>query len=129
MLERAIARFSPKTSAAPPRTLTIASDGRWFDAGDGVRVDLGRRGSLRRILLALVAHRLSHPNEGMKQSELVAAGWPGERVLVDAASTRVRVAIASLRQLGLRSVLLTRDDGYVIDAHVSVERVASPQPP
>lgn len=129
MLERAIARFSPKTSAAPPRTLTIASDGRWFDAGDGVRVELGRRGSLRRILLALVAHRLSHPNEGMKQSELVAAGWPGERVLVDAASTRVRVAIASLRQLGLRSVLLTRDDGYVIDAHVSVERVASPQPP
>ena len=97
ILLRAIDRSAPKPSTAPPHTLKIASDGRWFEA-DGARVELGRRGSLRRILLALGTHRLTHPNEGMKLSELVAAGWPGERVLVDAASTRVRVAIASLRQ-------------------------------
>jgi hypothetical protein len=41
--------------------------------------------------------------------------------LVDAAATRVRVAIATLRQLGLRSTLLTRDDGYVIDKNTRVE--------
>jgi len=40
--------------------------------------------------------------------------------LVDAAATRVRIAIATLRQLGLRSTLLTRD-GYVIDKNTRVE--------
>jgi hypothetical protein len=123
MTKRAIERFSPRASALPPRTLRIASDGRWFDVGDGTRVELGRRGSLRRILTALAEHHLKHPNTGMKQAELVIAGWPGERVLVDAAATRVRVAIATLRQLGLRSTLLTRDDGYVLDANTPIEIV------
>ncbi len=119
MTKRAMARFSTQPSV----TIRIASDGRWFDGGDGPRVELGRRGSLRRILHALAQQRLLHPDVGMKQAELVSAGWPGERVLVDAAATRVRVAIATLRQLGLRSVLLTRDDGYVLDASARILRV------
>jgi len=97
-------------AARPPSVLRVERQGRWFEI-DGARVDLGRRGALRRILVALATRR----DRGLKQSELVEAGWPGERVLVDAAATRVRVAIATLRQLGLRALLVTRDDGYVLE--------------
>jgi hypothetical protein len=41
-------------------------------------------------------------------------------VLFEAAQTRVRVAIATLRKLGLRGVLLTRDDGYLLDPQIAV---------
>ena len=58
---------------------------------------------------------------GAPVDALVAIGWPGERVLVEAAATRVRVAIATLRRHGLRQVLLTRDDGYLIDPAVRLE--------
>ena len=95
--------------------------GSWFEVDGSARVALGRRGSLRRILAALAAKRVEAPGRGLKQSELATIGWPGERVLVDAAATRVRVAIATLRRLGLRSCLLTNDDGYLLDAAVQVD--------
>jgi predicted ATPase len=107
---------APKTIA----TLRVDRNGRWFDV-HGERVELGRRGALRRILVALVEARFESPDRGLKQADLVAAGWPGERVLALAAATRVRVAIATLRQLGLRSHLLTRDDGYVLDTLAPLE--------
>ncbi len=120
MAKRAVERFASST-ATMSRTLRVAKDGRWFEIGDAPRVELGRRGALRRILAALAEHHEVHRDCGLKQTDLVSAGWPGERVLVDAAATRVRVAIATLRQLGLRSTLLTRDDGYVIDKNTRVE--------
>jgi len=98
------------------RILRLDRGGAWFAVDGGPRVDLRRRGALRRILAALATRR----DQGIKQAELAEIGWPGERVLVDAASTRVRVAIATLRQLGLRSLLITRDDGYALDAQLEL---------
>ena len=116
MARRAVERAHPTYL----RTLRLARGGRWFEV-EGARVDLGRRGALRRILVALAERHAASPARGIGQEELVAAGWPGERVLVDAGATRVRVAIATLRRLGLRSMLLTRDDGYVIDPSARVD--------
>jgi hypothetical protein len=64
----------------------------------------------------------AHRGEGnpLGVPALAEAGWPGERILVEAAATRVRVAIATLRKLGLREVLLTRDEGYLIDPEVDL---------
>jgi predicted ATPase len=121
MAKRALERARSCTPGrATPRTLVVAKDGRWFQVDDGPRAELGRRGPPRRILLALCARHAKHPNEGIKLSDLVGVGWPGERLLFGAASTRVRVAIALLRQLGLRSVLMTRDDGYLLDSAARV---------
>jgi tetratricopeptide (TPR) repeat protein len=93
----------------------LAADGAWFGMNEQTKVDLLRRGSLRRILAALVQAHRAHPGTGVDQQALLAHGWPGERLLTEAASTRLRVAIATLRRLGLRDVLLTRDDGYLLD--------------
>ena len=105
--------------ASSSRVLQVATGALSFSLGD-VRVDLGRRGAPRRILQTLVAE---HGGRGraLDVAALAEAGWPGERILVEAAATRVRVAIATLRKLGLRDVLLTRDEGYLIDPGVAIQ--------
>ncbi len=81
----------------------------WFDAASG---QLVRR------------RRLTAPGEATGWEALLAMGWPGERVLAGAAATRVRVAISTLRRMGLAGFLLTRDDGYLLDPRASVVRAA-----
>jgi predicted ATPase len=113
MLERALA--AKDTGDA----LVVGPEARWFLAG-AKRVDLQRRGAMRLLLLALVRQRLERPGVALRQGALLSAGWPGERVLAEAGSKRVRVAVSTLRRLGLEGVVVTRDDGYLIDAKVSV---------
>ncbi len=117
MLERSIIA---NDNAVVAPLLTTADDGTWFELGGGARVDLRRRGSLRKILRALARHHGQAPDTALDRDALLAQGWPGEKLHPDAASKRLRVAIATLRRLGLRDVLLTRDDGYLIDPAVAV---------
>lgn len=100
------------------KVLEVARGALSFAIGDD-EVDLSRRGAPRRILEVLVKE---HGGRGraLGVAALAEAGWPGERILVEARATRVRVAIATLRKLGLRDVLLTRDDGYLIDPDVAI---------
>jgi hypothetical protein len=43
-------------------------------------------------------------------------------VRAEAGFARVRNALATLRKMGLRDVLVTRDDGYLLDPAVAVRR-------
>jgi predicted ATPase len=104
----------------PQPGLHIGKDAAWFALEGGPRVDLRRRGALRRILVALVERHGKGAASALDQETLVERGWPGERLLPDAASTRLRVAIATLRRLGLRSVLVTSEDGYLLDPAATV---------
>jgi hypothetical protein len=49
---------------------------------------------------------------------LVKATWPGERILPQAALSRVYVTVLMLRNLGLRTILVQRDGGYLLDPNV-----------
>ena len=95
--------------------LEVSPDGVWFRVGAGHRVDVAKREPLRRILAHLVARREDAPSRAVHAEELTAAGWPGERMVAAAASNRLRNAIATLRRMGLKNVLLTRSDGYMLD--------------
>ncbi len=96
-------------------TLSVGSEGRWFSLPGGDNVDLYKRHTLRRILWRLVEHQRTSPGKGLELDDLFRAGWPDERVVRTAAANRVRVAVTTLRKLGLRDVLLTHSDGYLID--------------
>jgi hypothetical protein len=122
---RMLVRALDRADRAGVATLEVEETGLWFAAAEGARVDLGRRGALRRILRALAVGHSTHPDRGLPVEALIAEGWPGQRVLVEAAATRVRVAIATLRRLGLRAVLLTREDGYLLDPRARVAMRAS----
>lgn len=113
LLERAV-------GASSPPALVVASDGATFRVREEAPVALGRRANLRRILVALAKHRLERPGAALAADVLLARGWPGERVLAEAGGTRVRVAIATLRRLGLAPFLLTDQDGYLLDPRVGV---------
>lgn len=100
--------------------LRVAADGSWFETEEGGRADLGKRPSMRRIFAELVKHHAQAPGQGIATPAMIEAGWPGERILPFAAATRVRVAVSTLRRLGLRSFLITREDGYLIDPHARI---------
>lgn len=122
-------KASEAETEASPRapdasSLKIARDGTWFTVGSEARVDLRTRFALARVLQALASSRASSPEGTVSLDALVAAGWPGEKLLADSGANRVYVAIATLRRLGLRDVLERREGGYRLAPEVSIELVA-----
>lgn len=105
------------------RPLQVGEASRWFEVAGRPVVDLARRGPIRRILDALVELHLSGDEKALDVNTVVAVGWPGENVPTEAGATRVYTAIRTLRRMGLEGVLLTRDEGYLIDPKIAVLRV------
>jgi predicted ATPase len=103
------------------RVLLVPAGAEWFSL-DGARVDLARRGPMRRMLDALVEARLAHPGAGIPWHELFEAGWPGHRIRPEAIQPRVYTAVWSLRRLGLEGALVNRDDGYLLDPSLETRR-------
>lgn len=103
--------------ASPPTHsyLVMASDGRWFTPPAGERVICGRRPVMRRMLVALARTHIGRRGGSMAGSDLVAAGWPNERMGAESARRRLQVMMSRMRELGLKSVLQTTDEGYRID--------------
>jgi hypothetical protein len=98
----------------PGESARIADDGTWFETANG-RVDVARRGAVRRILAALATRRATSPGEALGVDDLFSIGWPGERIPYESQVRRVYTAIWTLRTLGLDGLLLTRDEGYLLD--------------
>ncbi len=108
-------------SAPGQRSLVIGEDGATFQLPEGDDViDLARRAPLRRLVLALARHRVESPGEALGLDDLLEAGWPGEHIAHEAAVNRLHVALATLRKLGLRTVLLTGERGYLLDPTVPI---------
>jgi hypothetical protein len=84
-------------------------------------VGLERRRSLALLLDRLAAER-TNGGGTLGAAPLFAAAWPGEKAIASAAAHRVRVAVATLRKMGLRDLIVTTPDGYAIAAHQHVVR-------
>jgi hypothetical protein len=89
-------------------------------------VSLERRRPLARLLDCLVAARQESPGGAIPWSDLVEAAWPGERIIAHAGVHRVRVALSTLRKLGLRDLLITTPDGYALDRSCPIFRAEEP---
>jgi hypothetical protein len=92
-----------------------------FVTSQGITVSLAQRRVLARLLAALVMS-----SEGDRKvatwQYLVRSTWPGERISPRHARIRLRVAVAALRTLGLREVLLTARNGYALSGSFIVEK-------
>ncbi len=102
--------------------LVVAEEGRLVTLPDGETVDFRRYGSPRRVLLALVDARLNSPGEGVDIDELIEQGWPGERILWDAARTRLYSVMRRLRRMGL-TCIETVDEGYRLCTDWDIQRI------
>jgi len=78
-------------------------------------IDLAARPQLARILRALAEQRVAAPGEPLPLAELLSRAWPGERMTASAAANRMKVALSTLRKLGLRSLIQRLDEGYLLD--------------
>ncbi|XXX74167.1 hypothetical protein WMF30_41635 [Sorangium sp. So ce134] len=66
----------------------------------------------RRLLGALVEHHRTGQEGALATESLIAAAWPGERIAGSAAKNRLHNAVATLRSLGLRGLVVTEPSGY-----------------
>jgi two-component system, NtrC family, nitrogen regulation response regulator GlnG len=98
----------------------IDRSGGWFDPPGGARVSLEHRKTLQALLKELVRASEGSKPEPLSVEALLAAGWPGERVLPQAGASRVYVAMTTLRRLGLRELIDRRPDGYSLVGAYSV---------
>lgn len=103
------------TATSASAAITVGPEGRWLLLADGTRHDLARHGPVRRVLHALALARSDRPGSAMSTLDVVEAGWPGEKMRHEAATLRVYTTVRRLRALGLGDVLVTRDDGYLLD--------------
>lgn len=94
--------------------LMVSEDGTWFQTPAG-RVDVSRRGAVKRILVGLCRARGESAGKTLGVDELFEIGWPNERIPYESQVRRVYTAIWTLRTLGLEGLLLTRDEGYLLD--------------
>jgi hypothetical protein len=101
--------------------------------GSTPSLPLGSRRALRRILSALIDQHRRRPGVAISVSELVAAGWPGESLIFEAAANRVYVALSSLRKLGLDPVIERCDGGWRLApgtaVRVDTQAAAAQHPP
>jgi len=79
-----------------------------------MRVDLRRRGPLRRILECLVEAHEHAPGQPLTAAEVIEFAWAGERMSAKSARGRFYVVVNSLRALGLRDILVTSREGYYL---------------
>jgi predicted ATPase len=111
-------------AGTPADALVVCARGRWFRSPHGEVISIARWRPLQRLLERLAERREIAPGEPLSVEALVAAGWPGERMLSKAGATRVYTAIASLRRIGLRDMLVRDDRGYSLRTDVAIARVS-----
>jgi hypothetical protein len=119
-----VLRLLPRMPPTGEPVLVVGRPAHWFSMAAQDRVDLSTRAPLQRILECLVDARAARPGTGVSSDELVAAGWPAERMSRSAGLHRVHVAVATLRKMGLGAMLVTNRAGYLLGPHVAISREA-----
>ena len=115
----------PKVATPPTSAIRIHARGEWFELPGQSRVELTGRGTLCRLLAALLCARSEDANRRLTARDLAAAGWPEDDPSARAVINRVYVAMSTLRSLGLREALDRTPQGYRFDVETPVEPVES----
>ena len=102
------------------RELRLVDGGEHAILPDGTEIDLETRYVLRRLLLALCDARDETPGRSVTLEELVELGWPDEQMTYESGIRRVYSAIRNLRKLGFEEVVLTGENGYLVDPDLVV---------
>ncbi|OJY16368.1 MAG: hypothetical protein BGO98_30255 [Myxococcales bacterium 68-20] len=110
--------------APTPRedALVVGAGGAWFRPPHGTRVGLERRRSLALLLDHLAKTHVEQAGATVRAATLFSAAWPGEKAIASAAAHRVRVAVATLRKMGLRDCLVTTPEGYALTPALELVR-------
>lgn len=117
---RLVVRLLERAANEPGAALVVGAAGAWVQVPGRDRVDVARYGSSARILACLAQSAENRTADACDADTLIAAGWPGERILPGAARNRLGVALARLRKLGLRDQIQKTKAGWRLDPSWSV---------
>lgn len=67
--------------------------------------------------------RRTAPGVPVPMQELLAAGWPGERMQAGAGENRLYVAMSALRNLGVGEILVRGDGGWLLEPSIELVTV------
>ena len=129
LLRRCLKKMHEAKATPPQQALMVGALGRWFRVPGKDTVSLVRRKPISRILAHLVSRHQQSSDNTSSWQELQAAGWPDQRLLPEAGAHRVRVAISTLRKLGLGDLLETRSEGYCLGETLPLRVVDGPEVP
>lgn len=122
-----VARGAPPEIDEADDALVVARGGEAFRPPGGAWQFVSDHAAAARVVARLVALRRADPSRRLPVAEVTAAGWPGQKILAEAAANRVYVVVAWLRKRGFP---LVRDElGYAIDPAVPVQEVQAPSAP
>ncbi|WP_437525051.1 tetratricopeptide repeat protein [Sorangium sp. So ce726] len=126
ILERSLAALGglPEARAEGERELLLTEGARFVRPPGSGWHDLRERHAARRLLHALAEQQRCAPGRGLSLAALKEAGWPGERILPEAAANRIYVAMNQLRKLGMKPWLRRDAEGYSLDPALPVHYVA-----
>jgi hypothetical protein len=110
----------PPSGVRSSPEMIVGPQAHWLELPSGRRLELAGA-LLRTFVRALSDKRLREPGEPLTVQDLITIAWPDERMLPRAGKLRVWNVITRLRNLGLRDVLVTRGDGYMIDERMNVK--------
>ena len=100
-----------RKAATPHVELRVGNDAEYFEL-HGEVVELARRPTIHAVFRFLVQQHEHSAQQRSTSDEIRNAGWPGERMTADSASKRVRMAISTLRKLGLKQIVVKDAIGY-----------------
>lgn len=104
--------------------LEVGPEAAWFRPPGGAVQSLQKYAAARNILERLTVARLGD-RAPLSSEALFTAGWPGVKIAPQSANNRLYVALAKLRKMGLKVLLLRTDEGYLLDPNTPVLRVDS----
>ncbi len=125
LFDRTLAATTSEGAAdADPEALLVSPGARWMRPPSGMWQDLRKREPARRLLEKLVAEHRSRPGAPVSLDALREAGWPGEKIKLEAARNRVYVALNQLRKLGLSDAIRRVEGGYSLAPDLIVHVLA-----
>jgi hypothetical protein len=118
------ARFALRILERELRRATLVWDAssQSLQLANGDVVELASRPQLARLLVALVDRRISSPGAPLTLDDVLEACWPGEKMSATAAQNRVKVALSTLRKMGLRDLIQHHPDGWMLDPSLPLFR-------
>jgi len=125
LIEAAMSRASQPSStrdSGAEGAMVIGPQVAWLRLPDGKELTLSDHEAARRVVARLVEHHAQRLEDGIAPEVLIAAGWPGEKLLAEAARNRLYVVVAWLRKQGMKDLLLRRFGGYMLAPTLTVRR-------
>lgn len=104
--------------------LAVDSEAAWFRPPGGEIVSTGRKRLVQRLLKLLIEQRETD-SPPISTQDVIDYLWPGEKIIAEAAMSRVYFTVNTLRKMGIGDLIISTPEGYGLEPDVELVVVPS----